>query len=80
MTYGSSSDTTIVGLDGRPLLLHGQVSLEIERQDDNVVLPLLRITALVVDDLNVVGTAILVRADAIAQSGGVRLQYDNETL
>ena len=43
----SSSSFMIVGLDGRPLPLHGQVCLEIERQDDNVVLPLLTITALV---------------------------------
>ena len=69
----------IVGLGGRPLPLHWQVCLEIERQDDNVVLPLLTITALVVDNLNVVGAEILVGADAIAQSGGVRLQYDKET-
>ena len=60
VTNSSSSDTTIVGLDGRPLTLHGQLCLEIERQDDNVVLPLLTITALVVDNLNVVGAEILV--------------------
>ena len=79
VTNSSSSDT-IVGLEGRPLPLHGQVCLEIERHDDNVVLPLLTITALVVDNPNVVGAEILVGADAIAQSGGVRLQYGNETI
>ena len=76
----SWSSDTIVGLDGRPLPLHGQVCLKIERQDDNVVLPLLTITALVVDDLDVVGAEILVGADVIARSGGVRLQYDDQTL
>ena len=76
----NSSSDTIVGLDGRPLPLHGQVCLKIERQDDNVVLPLLTITALVVDDLDVVGAEILVGADVIARSGGARLQYDDQTL
>ena len=32
---------------------------------------------MVVDSLDVVGTEILIGADAIAQSGGVRLRYDN---
>ena len=72
-----TSETTIVGLDGQPLPLRGQVNLEMERRDTNVQLPLLEITALVVDSLDVVGTEILIGADAIAQSGGVRLRYDN---
>ena len=77
VTSGMTSETTIVGLDGQPLPLRGQVNLEMERKDTNVQLPLLEITALVVDSLDAVGTEILIGADAIAQSGGVRLRYDN---
>ena len=33
-----------------------------------------------VDDLDVVGAEILIGADVIARSGGVRLQYDDQTL
>ena len=77
VTSGICSETTTVGLDGQPLLLRRQVNLEVERRDTNVQLPLLEIPALVVGSLDVVGTEILIGDDVIAQSGGVRLHYDN---
>ena len=74
-----SSETTIVGPYWQPLPLRRQVNLKMERRDTNVQLPLLEIIALVVDSLRMGGTEILIGADAIAQSGGVRLRYENRT-
>ena len=70
----------LVALDGQPLAVIGFVSIRILPLDGAARLPEISVCAFVIQDVHVMSADVLIGADVVAGSNGVRLEYQENKI
>ena len=66
----------LITVDGTPLDVTGSVDMTLKREDGSVYLPTIKVSLLVVPNLDALNTDIVIGSDIVSQVGGVSISHD----